>query len=99
LIALLCAFTALLGASAWIAARQRWERMDAADPKKQFAQEVFDGLNSAMPWASPNGSRWQAATHQVWVRLASRNHPQGCRRQSEQHPNDEHSGNETSGVA
>lgn len=99
LIALLCAFTVLLGASAWIVARQRWERMDAADPKKQFAQEVFDGLNSAMPWASPNGSRWQAATHQVWLRLASRNHPQGCRRQSGQHPNDEHSGNETSGAA
>lgn len=72
LIAVLCGFAVLLAASAWMVARQRWEGTDSADPKKQFAQEVFRGVNSVMPWATPNGSRWQAATHRVWIRLAQR---------------------------
>ena len=47
----------LLGAiSLYRSAEQRWERVSASDPKKQFAREVFDGVNSLMPWAPPNGS-------------------------------------------
>ena len=61
--------------------RQRWERTGSTDPKKQFAQEVFHGVNSVMPWATPNGSRWQAATHRVWIQLV---------------PRDQHSDNEDS---
>ncbi len=77
LITLLCAFMAFLGASAAIVARERWERITSTDPKKQLAREVFDGVSSVMPWATPNGSRWQAATHRVWVRLANRAQPAG----------------------
>jgi len=77
LITLLCGGMALLGATAWIVLRQRWERVSTIDPKKQFAQEVFHGVNSMMPWATPNGSRWQAATNRVWVRLTNREQQQG----------------------
>jgi uncharacterized protein involved in exopolysaccharide biosynthesis len=72
LIVLLLASTGLVGAGVWVIARDRWECVDAADPKKRFSQDVLAGVNSAMPWAHPNGSRWQAATHQVWLRLARR---------------------------
>ena len=71
MITILCGFAASLGTVAWVVARQGWERTDAGDPRKQFAQEVFQGMNSAMPWAPPNGSRWQAATHRVWIRFAN----------------------------
>lgn len=76
LIVLLLAATGLFGSAVWIIARERWERVDAADPKKRFSQEVLAGVNSAMPWAHPNGSRWQAATHQIWTRLAGRGRDQ-----------------------
>jgi len=72
MITLLCGFMALLGITVWILVRKRWEQVACTDPKKQFAQEVFHGVNSMMPWATPNGSRWQAATNRVWVRLTSR---------------------------
>ncbi|MFZ3262599.1 MAG: lipopolysaccharide biosynthesis protein [Terriglobales bacterium] len=71
MITILCGFATSLGTMAWVVARQRWERTDAGDPRKQFAQEVFHGMNSAMPWAPPNGSRWQAATHRVWIRFVN----------------------------
>jgi capsule polysaccharide export protein KpsE/RkpR len=69
LIALMCGFAASLGTVAWVVLRQRWVQIETSDPGKQFAQEVFHGVNSIMPWATPNGSRWQAATHRVWIRL------------------------------
>jgi uncharacterized protein involved in exopolysaccharide biosynthesis len=72
LITFLCGFAALLFASMWIVARHRWESTVSHDPRKQFAQEVFHGVNSIMPWATPNGSRWQAASHRVWVRVVKR---------------------------
>jgi len=36
-------------------------------------------VNSRMPWATPNGSRWQAAAHRVWVRLLNGNKTNGNR--------------------
>ena len=72
LITLLCGFAALLGTTAWIVVGERWGQIAATDPKKQFAHEVMHGVHSIMPWAPPNGSRWQAATHRVWIRLTSR---------------------------
>ena len=69
LITLIGGFAASLGTVAWVVVRQRWVQIETSDPGKQFAQEVFHGVNSLMPWATPNGSRWQAATHRVWIRL------------------------------
>ena len=69
LIAFLCGFTALLGAVAWVVVRQQWLCVETGNPGKQFAHEVFHSMNAVMPWAPPNGSRWQAATHRAWVRM------------------------------
>ena len=72
LIILLGGAAASLGAVAWVVVHERWETTDKSDPRKQFAQEVLISLNAVMPWASPNGSRWQAAANRVWVRCAAK---------------------------
>jgi capsule polysaccharide export protein KpsE/RkpR len=77
LIMLLCVFVAFTGGVAWIMARQRWERTAPEDPGKALAQEVFRTVNARMPWATPNGSRWQAMSHKAWVRLARPGNPGG----------------------
>jgi uncharacterized protein involved in exopolysaccharide biosynthesis len=72
LIVLLLAAMGVFVAAVWVIARDRWERVDAADPKKRFSQEVFAGVVAAMPWSHQNGSRWPEVTHQAWLRLAGR---------------------------
>jgi len=37
-----------------------------------LASEVFQTVNSHMPWATPNGSRFQATSHQLWIKLVGR---------------------------
>jgi len=66
----LCTFLALSGATVLVLGRARWAKADPKDPGKVFAQEVFQTINARMPWAPPNGSRVQAISHKVWVRLA-----------------------------
>lgn len=66
-IVLACAFLVFIAAAAWVLARARWNEIDADDPAKLLAQEVLRTVNSHMPWAPPNGSRWHAATHKIWV--------------------------------
>ncbi len=63
---------ALAGGAVWVLGRARWDRTDPSDPGKIFAREVFQTVNASMPWASPNGSRFQGMTHRVWVRLVRR---------------------------
>jgi hypothetical protein len=64
-------FSLALGAS-WVIAKQRWNQVDLHDPRKDLASEVFHTVNSHMPWATPNGSRFQAASHQLWIKLAGK---------------------------
>ena len=45
---------------AWVFGRTRWERTDPSNPGKVLAQEVFDSVKAAMPWASRSGS-WLGA--------------------------------------
>ncbi|MBZ5526592.1 MAG: lipopolysaccharide biosynthesis protein [Acidobacteriia bacterium] len=73
LIVFLFAFFGLAGAMAWVLARTRWQEVAANDPGKVFATEVFQTMNAQMPWAPPNGSRVQAMTHRVWLRVTKRN--------------------------
>jgi uncharacterized protein involved in exopolysaccharide biosynthesis len=47
----------------WVFGHTMWEQTDPADPGKVLAQEVFDTLKAAMPWASRNG---------FWARAESR---------------------------
>jgi len=72
LIMLLCGFLVLAGAMVLALGKARWQEVDAQDPAKVFVQEVFQTVNANMPWASPNGSRWQATTHRVWTKLVRR---------------------------
>lgn len=65
-------FSLALG-SVWIIAKHRWNQIDMQDPRKDLASEVFQTVNSHMPWATPNGSRFQAASHELWEKLAGRN--------------------------
>ena len=72
LIIFLCTFLALAGAMVFTLGQARWAEVDAAAPGKILAQEVFQTVNARMPWATPNGSRMQTATHRVWAKLVLR---------------------------
>ena len=69
----LCAFVALAGGMVWVFGQTRWQEVARDNPGKVLAREVFQTVNARMPWAPPNGSRWQAVTNRVWLRLARRN--------------------------
>lgn len=64
----------VFGATAvvFVLGKARWDEVSGSDPQKLFVQEVLDTLNARMPWASPNGSRIQAMSHRVWLRVARR---------------------------
>lgn len=57
----------------WILGEARWNEISATDPQKVFVREVFRTVNARMPWSPPNGSRVQAMSHRVWMRLARDN--------------------------
>ena len=54
----------------WVVARSRWQEIEPNAPHKVLAQEIFTTFNAHMPWATPNGSRVQAASHRLWLRVA-----------------------------
>lgn len=76
LIVLMSGFLVFGGAAMFIVARATWEQTDTNDAGKVLAQEVLQTVQARMPWAEPNGSRVQAATHKVWVRLVRREDPE-----------------------
>jgi uncharacterized protein involved in exopolysaccharide biosynthesis len=57
----------------WVAAKSRWAEISPDAQHKVLAEEVFATVNSRMPWATPNGSRFQAMTHRMWIRVARPN--------------------------
>jgi uncharacterized protein involved in exopolysaccharide biosynthesis len=73
LLLVLCSLAAMLCAASMLVIKTRWQEVDAQDPRKAFAQEVFHSMNSHMPWAAPNGSRFHAITHQAWAVLSRKN--------------------------
>jgi hypothetical protein len=73
-IVLLTSFLSLVGAIAWILVRGQWEQIDvSSNSGKALAVEVFERVNTRMPWAPPNGSRLQGMTHWVWTRFGGSN--------------------------
>jgi len=74
LIMMLGVIVSLCLGAGWIIAKNRWDETDSQDPRKGLAREVFHAVNAQMPWATPNGSRFQAMTHKVWTRLVEHNH-------------------------
>jgi uncharacterized protein involved in exopolysaccharide biosynthesis len=69
-ILLLCILFGLAASVVWVFGQKRWHEVAPDDPRKVFATEVFQTVNAQMPWAPPNGSRLQAMTHRIWLRLA-----------------------------
>jgi uncharacterized protein involved in exopolysaccharide biosynthesis len=67
-----CALLAFVCAAVVTLGRARWEGIEPTDPAKAFASEILRSMNSHMPWAQPNGSRIQGATHRLWIRLGAR---------------------------
>lgn len=72
-IVFLCAFLTLAATAVFVLGKERWASVDPGAPEKLLAQEMFQTLNTKMPWAPPNGSRVQAWTHKVWVKYVSQN--------------------------
>jgi uncharacterized protein involved in exopolysaccharide biosynthesis len=72
LITILCGLAGLFVGVIWSAAQAKWQQTDPRRPSKMFAYEVIHSIESKMPWAPPNGSRFQAATHRAWVRFVHR---------------------------
>jgi uncharacterized protein involved in exopolysaccharide biosynthesis len=56
----------------WVAAKSRWTEISPDAQHKVLAEEVFATINSHMPWATPNGSRFQAASHKAWTAMVTR---------------------------
>ena len=73
MIIFLCALFALAGGVLCVLGQTRWQEVAPDNPGKVLAREVLQTMNARMPWAPPNGSRLQAVTNRVWLRLARRN--------------------------
>jgi uncharacterized protein involved in exopolysaccharide biosynthesis len=56
LLTLLGTTLALACGVTWVFGSALWEGTDPADPRKLLAQEVFNTVKAAIPWASRNGS-------------------------------------------
>jgi len=53
----------------WLIVRHRWDQTETTDPRRRFAEEVFQSIEGHMPWAPPNGSRVQTIAHRIWMRF------------------------------
>jgi capsule polysaccharide export protein KpsE/RkpR len=72
LIVFLCVSLTLFGAVLFVVAHARWEQIGSNDCSKVFTQEVLQTVNAYMPWTTPNGSRLQAFSNRIWVRVVRR---------------------------
>jgi uncharacterized protein involved in exopolysaccharide biosynthesis len=72
IIIFLCTGMALAGAAIFVIAQSRWVKLDSADPGKILVRDVVHSVQAGMPWAPPNGSRVQAMTHRMWLKIARR---------------------------
>lgn len=60
------------GATVWILGKARWDEIPDHEEQKILAHDVVRAIHAKMPWATPNGSRVQAMSHKVWVRVTRR---------------------------
>ena len=72
LIMFLGLFLAFAAAAIWVLGSYQWQEVPPQAPQKVLAQEIFKTVDGHMPWATPNGSRFQAASHRVWAWMARR---------------------------
>jgi uncharacterized protein involved in exopolysaccharide biosynthesis len=50
----------------WIVGKTRWDAVDAADPRKEFAKEVFVTMRASLPKFSRNGASASPNGHRPW---------------------------------
>ena len=54
-------------AMTWIAMKTQWEAVEASDPRKQFAMEVFTTTRASLPNFLRNGSNGSSNGHRPWA--------------------------------
>jgi uncharacterized protein involved in exopolysaccharide biosynthesis len=52
---------AFAAATTWVFGKMSWDQTDSNDPRKVFAQEVFQTSRAYLPWASKNGWKQHSA--------------------------------------
>src|SRR5712692_3921790 len=60
---------AFAAATTWVFGKTSWDQTDSKDPRKVFAQEVFQTTKAYLPWASKNGWKQHSGTDQDSGRL------------------------------
>jgi capsule polysaccharide export protein KpsE/RkpR len=66
-ITVLGALVGLAIAVTWIAAKTQWDAVEASDPRKQFAVEVFTTTRASLPIFLHNGSNSGSNGHRPWL--------------------------------
>lgn len=72
MVLLLCSLVCFVAAVCAVLIRERWAQIENDNPGKMLAQEVLRSVGMIMPWAPPNGSPVQSATHRIWIKMAGR---------------------------
>lgn len=67
----------ILTTAVFLFGRELWAEVNPQEPGKLFVQEVFRTVGARMPWSPPNGSRINAWTSRVWVKLTRQNGSDG----------------------
>jgi capsule polysaccharide export protein KpsE/RkpR len=63
---------AFAGATTWVFSKTNWDQADSSDPRKVFAQEIFQTTKAYLPWVSKNGWKPHSAGDQDSEKLARR---------------------------
>jgi uncharacterized protein involved in exopolysaccharide biosynthesis len=58
---------AFAGATTWVFSKTTWDQTDANDPRRVFAQEIFQTTKAHLPWVSKNGWKPHPAADQDLV--------------------------------
>jgi uncharacterized protein involved in exopolysaccharide biosynthesis len=53
-------------AMTWVVGKTQWDAVDASDPRRVFATEVFTTVQERMPLFSRNGTGAESNGHRVW---------------------------------
>lgn len=67
----------------WIVGKTRWEAVDASDPRKLFATEVFTTVQAHVPLFSRNGTGKKVNGHRPWSRRKKPETANGEKREGE----------------
>ena len=65
-IMLLGTMLGVIMAMTWILGKTQWDAVDASDPRRVFATEVFTTVQARMPRFSPNGASAESNGHRTW---------------------------------